>query len=325
MKIKKLDLINFQGHKNSSVGFDPGVNVITGSSDSGKSSLIRAIVWVLTNRPKGAEFRSWSALVNEPVSVVMTFDDGVEIKRTKSRDENSYSVGDRKFDMVKLDLPAEVERAAFISKNNVQTQHDKYFLFQDSPGEAAKRLNELVGIDLIDLAMKRINAMARECDDEVMRKSIEIDDTEAQLKLLPNLEDVCGLLVLAEANEKELAGCADRISRISSLISSLEDYAAKLADLCGADETLALYDEMRSVDVELKGVEAERGLLQHLVAEYRESSAALGRLEDLMRRSKQELLALLAEAGSCPICGADISGSNSEEVMRHMDETFANS
>ena len=56
--IKEISIKNFQSHKDSHIELSDGVNIIVGASDSGKSSLIRAIKWLATNRPSGESIRS---------------------------------------------------------------------------------------------------------------------------------------------------------------------------------------------------------------------------------------------------------------------------
>ena len=56
--IQSLALKNFQSHKDTLIKFDPGVNVIVGSTDSGKSAIIRALRWLVWNRPIGDKMRS---------------------------------------------------------------------------------------------------------------------------------------------------------------------------------------------------------------------------------------------------------------------------
>ena len=46
--IERLELIDFESHKNTVVDFSQGLNIITGNSDAGKSSLLRALRLVLT-------------------------------------------------------------------------------------------------------------------------------------------------------------------------------------------------------------------------------------------------------------------------------------
>ena len=55
---KGLEIENFESHKDTQIDFDNGVNAIIGTSDSGKSSIRRAIEWAIHNRPQGFGFKS---------------------------------------------------------------------------------------------------------------------------------------------------------------------------------------------------------------------------------------------------------------------------
>ena len=67
--ITKIEIKNFQSHKHTVIDFSNGVNVIIGSSDCGKSAIIKAMRWCITNSPAGNSFRSNFASEKEPTSV----------------------------------------------------------------------------------------------------------------------------------------------------------------------------------------------------------------------------------------------------------------
>ena len=48
--IKSVEFQNFQSHKKTILEFVPGVNIIVGLSDAGKSAVMRAIKWCLKNQ-----------------------------------------------------------------------------------------------------------------------------------------------------------------------------------------------------------------------------------------------------------------------------------
>jgi len=50
--IKTITLKNFQSYKNQVIHCKPGLNLLIGTSDSGKSAILRAISFVLYNYPK---------------------------------------------------------------------------------------------------------------------------------------------------------------------------------------------------------------------------------------------------------------------------------
>ena len=72
--IRKIDVTNFQSHRNTVLELDPGVNVIVGMSDSGKSGFIRAT--------KAAIFKSpfYTSFGTKEGSVEVAFDD-LTVKR----------------------------------------------------------------------------------------------------------------------------------------------------------------------------------------------------------------------------------------------------
>lgn len=51
--IKSIELKNIQSHENTRLDFDKGINVIVGSSNNGKSAILRGLYWARYNRPLG--------------------------------------------------------------------------------------------------------------------------------------------------------------------------------------------------------------------------------------------------------------------------------
>jgi len=87
--IKNIRIINFQSHQNSFLKFDSGVNIIVGESDRGKSAIIRALRWLIWNRPTGDDFRSnWGG----DTEVTIEINDEVFITRKKTKSFNGYIV-----------------------------------------------------------------------------------------------------------------------------------------------------------------------------------------------------------------------------------------
>ena len=51
-----ITIKNFQSHKKTVITLAPTLTAITGKSDHGKSSIIRALRWVYNNKPQGFKF-----------------------------------------------------------------------------------------------------------------------------------------------------------------------------------------------------------------------------------------------------------------------------
>jgi DNA repair exonuclease SbcCD ATPase subunit len=167
--IKQLEIKNFQGHKFTSMSFSPGVNIIKGRSHSGKTSIVRAIKWAILNRPRGEAFRSWFAGKAE---TLVTIDFGENfIVRGKGKTANYYKVNDTTLEAMRADVPDEVQAITKMNDLNFHSQHDPYFLIQETPGLVAKKLNEVVGLEVIDGTMSRINKLIG--DNEYELKSVQ--------------------------------------------------------------------------------------------------------------------------------------------------------
>lgn len=88
--IKEVHLKNFQSHVDTIVHFD-AYNIIHGSTNSGKSAIIRGIKWALYNLPpaEGVDFRR---IGTKETEVSVLFDDGRQIIRKRNSKENVYTL-----------------------------------------------------------------------------------------------------------------------------------------------------------------------------------------------------------------------------------------
>lgn len=164
--IKKVAIQNFQIHKETGLEFTEGMNVIAGSSDNGKSSIIRAIRWVLMNRPTGFAFHTHGA--KDDTAVCIVFGDNECVTRRKGeKNTGGYHYRQDTFAALRTDVPPEIQRVLNLSDINIQSQHDPYFLLQDSPGEVAKKLNVVAGLGIIGDTIKNANAVVRQRKDAV--------------------------------------------------------------------------------------------------------------------------------------------------------------
>ncbi len=185
--ITSLAINWFQSHKKSLLEFSPGLNIIVGSSDSGKSSLIRALLWVLNNRPAGDTIKNWKAQERDKVQVTVNFPEHcVQKERIKSK--SKYIVDGVEFEALKQDVPEEVSCAAHLTDCNIQTQHEPYFLLNETPGEVARRLNEIVGLDIIDTIFRNLDHRIRSVSNTSKVHTDAIEALESDLKSLAHVD-----------------------------------------------------------------------------------------------------------------------------------------
>jgi len=151
--ITKLIIEYFQSHKKTEIDFSSGMNIITGASDQGKSAIIKALVWVFTNKPLSDPFVSSFAKHGEVCSVTVHFDDGRWVqRRRKNNNPNEYISSETTEPLTSFgnDVPQEIKDILNIEDHNIQSQHDQYFLIQSPPPEVAKKFNEKAGLGIIN-------------------------------------------------------------------------------------------------------------------------------------------------------------------------------
>jgi len=165
--IKNIALKGFQSHELSEIDLVPGLNVITGPSDSGKTAVIRAIRWLAFNEPQGEAF------VNDRVGeaeVQVTLQSGAIITKTRRKGKTSYLVQQDETDsgslFEKSEVPLEVTRLLGIEKQtfgdfvaalNFSFQLDAPFLISETASAGAKILGKLAGTESVDLAIKGVS------------------------------------------------------------------------------------------------------------------------------------------------------------------------
>ncbi len=80
-KIKTIELTNFMNHVNTKFDLADGINLISGSSDNGKTAIIRALRSVLNDKHDSA----WIRHGQQEYTVRITFFNGDIIERTKGK------------------------------------------------------------------------------------------------------------------------------------------------------------------------------------------------------------------------------------------------
>lgn len=190
--IKKIRVRQYQSHDDTEIELHPGFNVITGDSDSGKTAILRAVRWIMFNRPRSWEdFKPWGN--KKPVSEVeLELDNGI-VTRKRSSTINSYETKGDDFQVVKDRVPEKVKQVLNMDNDNIERQHDTYFLLQDSPGEVATKLNEVAGLEIIDKVTDSIDSIVRSTMSSYSTKKEQVQVLTQSLKeydYLPSVEEL---------------------------------------------------------------------------------------------------------------------------------------
>jgi uncharacterized protein YhaN len=168
---------NFQKHRKLKIEFDPRVTTVVGSTEAGKSTFLRALLFAFYSRWKPAYHRHGTADTSVKVKL-----DGKTIVRRKGKGVNSFTIDGKKLAAVgKGGVPEEVQRLLALAPANVQSQLDPPFWFTETPGAISKKLNRVVNLELIDETLARAAAGCRQAEADL--KAAVALDAQAQEEL----------------------------------------------------------------------------------------------------------------------------------------------
>lgn len=223
--IKTLEVTNFQGHKYSLIEFDKGVNSIKGTSHHGKSSLIRALRWAILNKPSGFPFKSWFSSLKDTTKVSIEFENNSFATRTRDNKFNGYYLTGQEdgLEALRTDVPEEVSLISRMKDINIQSQADKYFMLQVSPGIVAKELNKIVGLDIIDDVNRKVTEIFKSSNTISKHLAVDIKDKKEELKKYKNVNRVGKLI-------KQIDILYNELSHIHKDIDELVLYRTEIID-----------------------------------------------------------------------------------------------
>lgn len=348
--IDQITIKNFQSHKESRLKFDRGVNVIIGSSNSGKTSILRALNWVVNNKPSGDSFRRHG---EKSVSCEVVVD-GKLVTRTKSEYTISSDEGSLSYRTFGQGVPEDVEKLFNLSFLNVQNQMDAPFLLSDSAGEVGRKLNEIVELDIINSSLSRINKQIRTLKTRLSYDEQRMATHLVDLKQYDYLGDLSRRIILLKQLQKEKDSAEKELDELEKVNTQ---YTEILSQLEGANRLIAMERkisellrnretnteikqdmesllECRAVKREIKKAErilglghdvdrlsrilVERKAVAREIGEFEHSVDALlkaeGEIESCQRRVRQ-LSAKFAKLmpNICPLCSQSVE----RDSLRH--------
>lgn len=234
--IKSVYIKNYQSHQDTKLEFHPGVNILVGSSDSGKSAIFRAMAWVMTNRPLGNAFCRWGT---KKTQVDLVVDQGTVIGRTKSKSENNYLFQGREL-LAGTEVPEDIQRTLKIDPAiNIQQQISAPFLLSSSPGEVAAFFNDIAGLSDIDLSIKNLKGWQAGHIRAIKQLDLAIEKQQAQVDEMKYLDQAeQDLEALEDLQIKQTQACVnarkikDLLHKHSRCSETLDEIAVK-ADAVG--------------------------------------------------------------------------------------------
>jgi exonuclease SbcC len=339
--IKSIKLTNFQRHKDSLFKFTPGVNIISGKTKAGKSSIVRALRYVSENRPitNKYERRGQKGFV-----IDVEFDDGV-VSRVKDKG-NKYILNGKELNAVGTDVPEEVSQFFGFNDFSLQGQFDAVKFLTDSPGKVAKYINSITKQEIIEEVTKNINTEVKNITDEKNTTERLLLENEQKLTSLSELTKLKAKkdkiqnkigehteavkiyyalsVIVDNVNElnKKIESFADLESlskEVNKVIEAHKEYQglkkwneSLLSLICGLSLAEGKISKLKNIDklsAILKMAEEEKQELNEITEVKRKINFYIKSLESIQLKTEElnkeieEQQGLLSGIDICPLCG----------------------
>lgn len=292
MPLEKLVLRDFQCHKKLVIALDPAVTVLVGSSDQGKSAVVRALRWLAFNKPTGIAFvRRGSKGARVALDL-----DGAGVERERNGKFNGYRLNGRDLEGDgSRTIPEPVERLLNLDESlNVQGQFDAPFWMGLSAPEVSRQLNQIVNLDLVDSTLTNLAAVLRRSNAERGILQERLGRARIDSEALRWVNAASERLNVAERALDDLEGVRESIRSLESGIERLS--ACKVVEIPSVKAVEKAAAELAEVRDGIAGL--EEGLNQ-----LSEQETVRCRITKDLEAAEKELKKIKA----CPLCGKPTS------------------
>ncbi|MCK9281529.1 MAG: AAA family ATPase [Melioribacteraceae bacterium] len=299
--ISSITIQNFESHEHTDIELSPGVNVFIGSTDNGKSGIIRALKWLLANRPLGDSFRShWGG----DTSVALTLENDFQVVREKGKSakDNCYRISTtpNSLEAPGTTVPEPVAQLLNIDEINTQYQLDRPFLLLNTPGEVAKYLNKIVNWEAIDRAQSYVKTKKNDLNRTIKSRTYDLEKKEESLKKYDYIDDFEIDLKALEKKNNFFISLKDKYTSLFKSIQLIESIQKDI------EANKKNYPSEKEIDSYIKKTEQLEKLndsYETLNSQVRKIETLKIQLSDMRKKysKKKEMLDKLTPE-TCPLC-----------------------
>ena len=312
--IKSVKIQNIESHEGTELSFHPGVNIILGETDGGKTAIIRALQWAVRGKPvRGNTIQStWGGESRVCVEL-----EDKKVSRSKSTSD-SYTIYERGLDKSQQrrvntckafgsTIPEEVERAFNIGDINFQNQLDSPFLLSKTPGEVAQHFNKIAGLNQIGISLKQIKSWLFAIERNLKFKREERKRLKSQLTKFNHLDKFEVEVEVLEQLEVQRNNLVKSNTQLQSLIFDIELVNTDIKDTSKVLKIKEPVENLLQWYKELENAKLERNRLSQAIN-------SLNNTVHLLGVEKAKHTALLEKyrkvfPNVCPLCGSKVNAN----------------
>lgn len=218
---QSLEIENFQNHTNTYIEFSPGVTLIAGESDAGKSAIIRALLYICRNQLSRKLAHNWNA-AKTPLHLTLVTDKHTITRVTNKSTINYYTLDENPIQLTgfgKNKIPDDIQKALRVNDINFQQQRDSFFLLNKTAGEVGKYLNNVVNLNVIDTSLTHAKLRTRQITTEKEYIETTVRELQTELKSYDWIDSAAPQLKRLEEWENDLQDYRNSIEQMQNIIT----------------------------------------------------------------------------------------------------------
>lgn len=263
--LESVELRNIQKHKNLKLDFVAGINIICGSTDAGKTSIIRGLLWNALNQGTSEKLlNNQGAKDCEVISVY----DGHSVSRAYSKTNNSYSLDGNEFKSFRTGVPDPIVKLINIDSINIQRRRDMPFMVYWKASENADQFSAMLDISEINCSISNINRMVKDADSSIKVVSEQIKEVENGLRQHENTSNAQLAFSQCYDNVKKLRAIRERYSKIDEIKQKGKAISAELKQLEGVIQAVECFSGITEQVNQLKDKKSKLANYKQLVQTY---------------------------------------------------------
>jgi len=223
MYFTELIVKAFGLHESVKVKFTQGLNVLVGESETGKTTLIRALYLLIENQPRAGEklYHNWD--IDDPVDIQLTTNKGDTVRRK----DNKYYLNDgRPLKAFGSSVPEPIRQLFNFKEINWQRQMDIHYLLFSTGGKAARLLNKATGLSDQEIIIADIKENLSKSKSEIKRlkkNNHEHQQTIERLKNVTRYKIKIEAVLYIKEEAKDLQLKANKLENILVQLQLIEE------------------------------------------------------------------------------------------------------
>lgn len=246
--LKSLTLENFGKHKKLKIEFDPLLTVIQGESNSGKSTIFRALRLLTANRPASPE-RIFNLKHNkENKFKVILEKNGHKI----TRKNKTYIIDDNELKAFGSEVPEQVKNIISLKDINWQSQIiNQYYLLFETPGSVARIINKQIGMEDSLTLINAVKGKLSKSKSDFNHYQQEIKEQKQIVDRLKPVEDLLKEAEKLKELEQEIFQIYESNEELEKLILDIEKTEIDLSEIQLIDDIYQEIQELEEIKDEL--------------------------------------------------------------------------